>query len=129
MKLFYIIHALIVIEVVLTILLIVKLQEFMAKIQKLNKEIKFNARVNLQKIKKYHKIFENFNKGYQEKVVENVDFLKKLALTLSIHLGQYLLPRKSLLSKILNYKATILGFLASLLFFRKKKPEAQQNLI
>ena len=123
MKLFYLIHALIVLEVVLAVIFIVKLQELMSKIQELTKEIRFNSRVTSQKIKKYHKLIENFNKEYQKKVVNNLDFSKRLILTLSIHCGKFFLPKNSILSRILNYKATIIGFLVSLLFFRKKNAQ------
>lgn len=120
MKAFYIIHALIVIEIVLAIIFIVKLQELAARVRGLNREMKFNSKFILQKIKKYHQRLEKFNNEYQKKVINNLDFLKKLIFALSIHCSKLLLPKTSILSKILNYKATIIGFLTSLLLFRKK---------
>lgn len=121
MKAFYIIHISVILETIFAIFIALKLNECIAKTRQLGTKIEEKAEIKLLKIKDYRERLEIFNKKCEEKFSYNFDFLKKLAADLLLQslLSKYL-PKTKFLSKIKGYKTTIICFLVTFFFFRKK---------
>lgn len=125
MKAFYIIHAAIIFEIILTILAVLKLQEFIFKIKKTNYKIIQKSREKAAEIQDFRQKIEIFNKKCVQKMnyAKNFDAIKKLIVELSIQglLKKFIFPKNSFFAKMINYKTTIFWFLASFLLFSRKK--------
>lgn len=125
MKAFYLIHAAMILEIILTIFVVLKLHEVVLKIKVLKRIIKSKTALNVQKIQSWHEKIQKFNKKCEEKLNYSynfdliTNFIKKI--TIQGLLKKFVFPKKSFFAKILDYKATIFWFLLSFLFFKNKK--------
>ena len=124
MKAFYLIHATIILEVIIAILVVLKMHELIFKLQKLNLKITEKATKKAQEISHYRTCIEVFNQKFEQKMnyIHNFDLVKNLLLELSIQglLKKFIFPKKSFLAKIMSYKTTIFWFLASFFFFKNR---------
>lgn len=125
MKAFYLIHAGIILEVILTIFAILKLHEVILKIKVLGKKIKSKTTLKVQEIQSWREKIQLFNQRCEEKLNYSynfdliINFIKRI--TMQKLLKKFVFPKKSFFAKILDYKATIFWFLLSFFFFKNKK--------
>jgi len=121
MKAFYIIHITVILEIILAIFITIKLSEFTLKIRNLGAEIEKSSELKLDKIIKLRERLESFNTKCAERFSSNFDFIKKLFVDILLQgvMKKYL-PKNNFLSQIWNYKTTIVSFLLTLFFLRKK---------
>ncbi len=125
MKAFYLIHAIMILEVILTILAVLKLYEVILKIKKTEKKIKSKSILKAQEIRSCREKIKNFNEKFEEKLnyVHDfsfiTDFIKKIAV--QGLLKKFVFPKNTFFAKILSYKTTIFWFLVSFILFRNKR--------
>ncbi len=131
MKAFYIIHISVILEIILSILITIKLSEFILRIKNLGIKIEQNSELKLAEIKKIREKIQNFNQKFSKTATYTFDLGKKLIANFAIQgfIKKFILPKNDFLKKISSYQTVIFWFIVTFFFFNKKMSESHKNLI
>jgi hypothetical protein len=122
MKAFYLIHILILTEIVATILLVLKLHDLALKVRAFKCKIKGKTESKIQKLQKNKEFCKSFNYKYENKAQITLNFAKKILKDVLIRslIGKFVISKSRFVPRMLKSANIVFWFVLSFLLFRSK---------